>query len=302
MGAFAPPHLRRIGRATSQCLQGENGAATPLRPLARASTPDRDGRDPSTQREGTAAPSPPESAWEPKSRCVRRILGGADPIYRYRRQRIETGTGPSPRTPKSTIVLGPTHFKENAAVKNHHIIPSLLSAALGLLALVPAVAAQSVGDRVRVTLSAGPSLVGEVTRVDGMAISINMGEQAGSRQIPSSDIESIERSAGTRNRAKLGAGIGFVAGALAAVATGDLSGSVAGTTVVQADEEGSTARGVLTVVVAGLAGAGLGALIKTDRWEEIPLGDQVSLRPVLNAGFGRHAEPPTLLLGTQIRF
>jgi hypothetical protein len=178
-----------------------------------------------------------------------------------------------------------------------------LSVMLGFFVLAPAVAAQSVGDRVRVALLTGPSFVGEVTRIDGMGFTIDMGAQMGSRQIASSDVESIERSVGTRNRVKTGLLIGAAAGGLSAVATGNLSGTVAGATVAEADEEGSPVRGVMMVVGAGLAGAGIGALLKADDWEEVPLGGQVSLRPVLNAGFGRHgATAPVLLLGTRIRF
>jgi hypothetical protein len=174
---------------------------------------------------------------------------------------------------------------------------------LGFFLLVPAVAAQNVGDRVRVALVTGPSFVGEVTRVDGMGFTIDMGAQMGSRQIASSDVETIERSVGTRNRVKTVGLIGAAAGGLAAVATGNLSGTVAGATVAEADEEGSPVRGVLMVVGGGLVGAGIGALIKADVWEEVPLGGQVSLRPVLDAAFGRHgATAPVLLLGTRLRF
>lgn len=163
-------------------------------------------------------------------------------------------------------------------------------------------AAQSVGDRVRVRVSTGPSLVGEVTSADGIGLTIDMGEQVGSRQIPSSEIESIERSVGTRNRARTGLLIGAAAGGLAAVATGNLSGTVAGETVVEADEEGSVVRGLMMLAGAGLAGAGIGALIKGEVWEEVPIGDQVSLRPVLDTGFGRHGLARLLFLGTRIRF
>ena len=181
-------------------------------------------------------------------------------------------------------------------------VSRFLSVTLGFFVLAPAVAAQSVGDRVRVALLTEFSVVGEVTQVDGMGFTIDMGAQTGSMQIASSDVESIERSVGTKNRAVLVASIGGLAGVAVAASKGYAGFAIFGATVTEADNRSDT-RTFGLIASGALIGAGIGALIKTDVWEEVPLGDQVSLRPVINAGFGRHgAKAPVLHLGARIRF
>ena len=195
------------------------------------------------------------------------------------------------------------------------------------LALAPAVAAQSIGERVRVSVGGtkilwmtfgGSKITGDAASVDDTAIVVET-EDGEPRQITSADIRRIERSTGTRTRAWDGFGYGILlGGSWFAV---ELSSSDSSTDV-DCDQRGNqiTCKGQVTGNVAtnttphwrniGLGllaagvGAGVGALFTTDRWEEIPIGDQdqTSLRPVADVRFGRHGQPPALLVGARIRF
>ena len=166
--------------------------------------------------------------------------------------------------------------------------------------------AQSLGDRVRVTVS-DFRLAGEVVSLDEAEVAIDVGDGE-SRRFSINAIELIERSVGTRSYMAQGLGIGFGAGAVIGIATTlpsdacdrnepyiPMAVGCSEATVVVA-----TALGAL----GGIAGLVAGALVRGERWEPIPVSRpaEPTLRFVLDAGLGGHGLPPGGFIGGRLRF
>ncbi|MEJ2320196.1 MAG: hypothetical protein P8Y10_08530 [Gemmatimonadales bacterium] len=139
------------------------------------------------------------------------------------------------------------------------------------------------GDRVRLQaprISSG-RLVGEVTELEGDTL-VLLSEGGGSTiAIPTSDLERIAVSQGKKSNAILGLLVGAGVGVASAVGLSIW--------VCNADDDGCTSGQVVggalavTFIGAGL-GAGIGALIKTERWREASIPPPP---PPIGLGFGR---------------
>ena len=131
------------------------------------------------------------------------------------------------------------------------------------------------GDRVRVT---APSLdldkdVGTVAALVADTFVVELEDQADALDVPLSEVTRLEVHQGHKSRAGTGALIGAGAGAATGVTVAlvDCAGD-------ECHLDGSDVTGAVVLVLGAggaLAGAGLGALIgaaiKTDRWELVPL-------------------------------
>jgi hypothetical protein len=151
------------------------------------------------------------------------------------------------------------------------------------------------GAKVRVTApTLGLSeLIGRLQVLNGDTLVVQVEARRQGRlqvevlQVPMPAIAKLDVTTGRRGHWLEGAGIGFVAGALIGLASGDdrpnqWFGYSAG--------EKALGGGL----GFGLIGAGVGALVKSDKWAEVPL-DQV--RPRLIAGPGRQVG-----VGVALRF
>ncbi len=123
------------------------------------------------------------------------------------------------------------------------------------------------GDRVRLQaprISSG-QLVGEVTELEGDTLMLSSEGGGSTIAIPTADLERIAVSQGRKSNAILGLLVGAGVGIASAVGLSIW--------VCNADDDGCTSGQVvggglaLTAIGAGL-GAGVGALIKTERWRE----------------------------------
>lgn len=174
------------------------------------------------------------------------------------------------------------------------IISSLALGVVSLLAVTPLlpVAAQAPpiepGTRVRVTISdRGIRHVGALRAVHSDTLVLD------TLRLVRTAITRLEVSPGRRGHAALGAAIG-------AVGLG-VVGAVVGYEICQAADCGDDADGAMLgggagVVLGGLIGLGVGALIKTDRWEETSLER-------LRVSFTRRSGGPLgLSVGLEARF
>jgi hypothetical protein len=137
----------------------------------------------------------------------------------------------------------------------------------------------SVGDRVRYRLLAGDSRrTGFVTEIGEGWLTIAPGPERGAVRVNLSSLARLEVHRGRHRRAKEGALIGFVPGAV-------LGGLVGGYAKCEEQPFCNPAGGiVLGALVLGGFSAGAGALVglafKSDRWEGLPLGKaRVSMAP-----------------------
>jgi hypothetical protein len=110
-------------------------------------------------------------------------------------------------------------------------------------------------------------------------------------ECPLDSVTRLDVSGGQKSHARLGAGIGFAAVALGTVVyckTVEFSGCV------PYDSDLTLAFALIFGALGGVAGGIAGYLIKTERWEEIPLERlRVSLAPQRDGGFA---------LGFSVRF
>ncbi len=165
---------------------------------------------------------------------------------------------------------------------------------LALAALLPAVAwGQSAtlapGARIRVT-APNDNLkrhVSTVTEVRGD--SIVMSSSTGSRTVALSNVTALDVSTGKRRNVGRYALIGLGAGALLGVAAfseakGDCDDDLGFCPIPLSDEQVVAAGGFLAATAGLLAGAVVGALHQTDRWEKHP-GIRASVAPSGSGGF-----------------
>ena len=110
-------------------------------------------------------------------------------------------------------------------------------------------------------------------------------------ECPLASVTRLDVSRGQRSNAKLGAGIGFAAGALGTVVyckTADVLGCVL------FGDDITLELALISGAIGGLAGLLVGHYIKTERWEQVPLERlRVSLAPQRDGGFA---------LGFSVRF
>ena len=138
--------------------------------------------------------------------------------------------------------------------------------------------AQSIGERVRVTLpdTKLTGLVAERSEV-GLGLTLD-NKQGGIMHIKYSDLTHLERSLGSRRQVKRGAISGFLVGAalggIAFYGAGCIS-LMAGASCVP--EQGINRIGFAAFGAAAvgsyvaLIGAGIGALIKREQWQSLPI-------------------------------
>ena len=148
------------------------------------------------------------------------------------------------------------------------------------------------GSRVRVTAPecglSGQAATFRVLRADTLVLETT--------ECPLAFVTRLDVSGGQKSHALLGAGIGFAAGALVGLVhcSGDAGGFSDAGTCDLADDDLTLWVTFVTGTIGGLAGGFVGILIKTDRWEEVPLERlRVSLAPQRDGGFA---------LGFSVRF
>ena len=133
------------------------------------------------------------------------------------------------------------------------------------------------GTRVRVTAPSvsNKPLVGTVVAFD--ADSLVVQRDTAIRRLSTTSITHLDISQSRKSHTLMGAGIGFLVGAgfaTALVLTGDRGGDCA---------DAGYCILIGSAVLGGggaVIGAGIGALVRTDRWAEVPLGQvRVSLTP-----------------------
>lgn len=140
------------------------------------------------------------------------------------------------------------------------------------------------GEKVRVTTLAGRSREkGVVVQTDAETLTVSLGSGQPPVRIPLASVERLEVARGRRTTAREGALVGGLAGGvLAGLAVGGLMQALCEN---GSDCSGETARASLVgAAIVGTAGAGAGALIglviKTDRWERLPVNRvRVGIRP-----------------------
>ena len=170
--------------------------------------------------------------------------------------------------------------------------------------LVSSAQAQLVTERMRINTQNGEEVIGLLKESDASSVTILLPVTAEhfltgptERNIPYADIFSLERSLGSRRHTGKGALAGLGIAVLAGVAA-------------RADENERHPEdgwgGVIGVLVGGgialftvPIGAGIGALVKTEKWEIIPIPNQgaASVTPVIGVHPGGR-----LALGARISF
>jgi hypothetical protein len=143
------------------------------------------------------------------------------------------------------------------------------------------------GDRVRVT---APSMdldkgVGSVTELKTDTLVVEMEERADALDVPLADVTKLEiRGQQTSRATWTGAAIGAAVGGLGLTLAAAAVCSGGACTI---EDAGYLAIAAGGAVGGGLVGAGIGALIKTGGWEEVPLDEiRVSLTPIAPGGVG----------------
>ncbi len=201
-----------------------------------------------------------------------------------------------------TIPRGPSRFRAMA-----------MTTIAGSLLAVP-ISAQTVGDRVRVTV-AGETMIGEVTGVSSGGFDINI-EDAGSASVVRSEIERLERSTGIESHWKRGLLIGGIGGLTAGLLAGSEFGDCQrertlgdvlldqpGSGCTQTAEEIGWTWGFAGAGIGGILGLGVGALIKTrESWLTVPnRATAWTFRPAIDVRLGREGRLAAVL-GGRIRF
>jgi hypothetical protein len=155
------------------------------------------------------------------------------------------------------------------------------------------------GSRIRVTAPTvgADELVGMCVEVDATRLRVQAEEQASPLTISLTDVTRLEVSQGRKSNALAGLGIGFLGGAAIGAVLGSAAGREEGgpETLCTGDKTECAVFGAAVGGVAfGAIGAGIGALAKTERWEEVPLDRlRVSIVPLRDGRFA---------LGLSVRF
>ncbi len=141
----------------------------------------------------------------------------------------------------------------------------------------PCASAAFVGDRVRLRMTGERHLLtGKVLEIDGAALVIARGREGAVLRVPLASLDRLEVARGRRNRAALGAAIGFVPGALYAAA---VVGALGCEEQVRCTKVGPMlVSGLVGGAATGTLGALIGLAIRTDRWQAVPLGEPAAGR------------------------
>ena len=185
-------------------------------------------------------------------------------------------------------------------------LSSVLLSVLVLVAMhFPApIFGQNVGDRVRVTLEDGGTIIGQVTSLSQSSFELSLPYGA-SQSIMYSNIQKLERSLGERTYKKrgfligLGVGVGVAAIAIASAGGSDSDAFARDTGL---DAIGAII-GILAIPAWGVGGLIVGASKKGEKWETIPnpsVSRHWQISPMINA-VSLGGKPRTVL-GVRIRF
>ena len=145
------------------------------------------------------------------------------------------------------------------------------------------------GSRIRVTAPAlgVDKLVGTSVEADATRIRVQADDQAAPMTISLTDVTRLEVSQGRKSNALKGLGIGALIGAPIGAVLGVLASEGSGENLCTGTTVACAAVGAAAVGVAGaLVGLGVGALIKSERWEEVPLDRlRVNIVPLRDGRF-----------------
>ncbi len=147
------------------------------------------------------------------------------------------------------------------------------------------------GARVRVsapTVAERP-LLGTVVALEVDTLIVDARGYAHPLALPLASLAWLEVSRGQKSRTLKGAGIGFLVGGAAGLATAAIVCAIAGDCAADDPYTGLVYAvfGVLGAGVGALTGAIIGSTIKVDRWEAVPLDRiRVSLTPTAPGGVG----------------
>lgn len=160
--------------------------------------------------------------------------------------------------------------------------PLVVAGLLALLAQPCLAQGPKSGDRVRVVQAEGRvnPIVGRFIRSAPDSIWLTVAERKEPLAVPLGPLTKVELSRGHRSRVGVGALVGAVVGT--AVTVGFLTGFCGGDTLCDGDEQVRAAALLGLPCVA--AGAGVGALIRIERWSPVGLGLLPS-PAVLRVGF-----------------
>jgi hypothetical protein len=173
------------------------------------------------------------------------------------------------------------------------------AAALALLVVpllqTPATSPLTTGTRVRVTVreaNGQRTLVGPLRTFDSQTLALSSSDGPDHVALPRSSITRIEVSRGKRGHALTGFFLGAVLG-LAAVALKDAGCEP------DCDTEGSNGGFAVAAIGGGaLLGTGVGALMRSERWESVPW----AVGPPRRAGLGVLPSPGGLGVRVTLRF
>ena len=167
---------------------------------------------------------------------------------------------------------------------------------------------QNVGDRVRVTLEDGGTIIGQVTSLSQSSFELSLPYGA-SQSIMYSNIQKLERSLGERTYKKrgflIGLGVGVCVAAITIGSAGESdSDAFARDTGLDAiGAIGVAIVGILAIPVGGVSGLIIGASKKGEKWETIPnpsVSRHWQISPMINT-VSLGGKPRTVL-GVRIRF
>ena len=141
----------------------------------------------------------------------------------------------------------------------------------------------------RVSTESGATHVGLLSEMTSGALEVQ--GEGGSQRFSVASVRRLDVSRGQKSHILLGAGIGLGAGALGAVVFCEV---VEKGSCELFDDDIRLEATLITGAIGGVVGGFVGYLIKTDRWEEVPLERlRVSLAPKRDGGF---------TLGFSVRF
>ncbi len=177
------------------------------------------------------------------------------------------------------------------------ILNALPAVALVALVAPTALHGQRVGERVRVTTLADSTLVGQVVELTDAGFILAVSDSRREEITPRRGISKLERSLGPRSGSRwlsgllAGTGLGF---ASAGIVCGQREG--VGWTVDPESECMDDGVGATLVGAGVVGGLVVGYLIKTEKWQTIPIS-QVGFGPARTAG-----HLPALALAFRIPF
>ncbi len=144
------------------------------------------------------------------------------------------------------------------------------------------------GSRIRVTapVLGADKMVGMLVEVDASRLRVQADDQASPMTISLADMTRLEVSQGRKSNALKGLGIGALIGAPIGVALGVAVSSESGDNQCYHNAGCIAIGGAAVGVVGALVGLGIGALLKSERWEEVPLDRlRVNIVPLRDGRF-----------------